>query len=354
MPHRDNPPNAGGKRCVCMSKMAVSATIRAVSLRTSSSRLNVFPDERSWSVNEGLPVVAGIGPAGIRHEWRPARAARILIVPVVAHLAVELRVFRELLPVEFYTKAGAVGNAHRPALVLQLPALDDVVNEVVIVRVGRKREVRDDSSEMQHRRQLNAELARRMHGDPELERFAHAGGFDARTDAAPEGGVEENHVNRAIENVGRELLEVDDDGVGGERDAEPFARVSHPRETEHWILQIVVIQVFDGAPEPDRLLGRPDGVRIEAEAVAGKCRRQRPIALQVVFERKHATFELVGAKPVLRLQRARESHDLLRGANGSLAAPVRVAVEQIRRKRHAIADAPAENVTYRHAPRLAE
>ena len=33
---------------------------------------------------------------------------------------------------------------------------------------------------------------------------------------------------------------------------------------------------------------------------------------------------------------------------------VRVAVEQVRRKRHAIADAPAENVTDGHAPRLAE
>src|SRR3954453_2492601 len=101
MPHRDNPPNAGGKRCVCMSKMAVSATIRAVSRRTSSSRVHVLPDERSWSVNEGLPVVAGIGPAVIRHERRPPRAARILIVPVVAQFAVEFRVLRQLLPVQF-------------------------------------------------------------------------------------------------------------------------------------------------------------------------------------------------------------------------------------------------------------
>src|SRR3954469_8672427 len=141
MPHFDKAPNAGGNRCVCMSKTTVSVTIRAVSARTSSIRVSgVFSEEgRARSVNKGLPVIAGIGPAVVRHERRPAWATRILIVPVVAQFAVESRIFRQLRSIEPHSEPWAVRHSNRAGLVLKLSAFDDVVDEMVIVGIGGER-----------------------------------------------------------------------------------------------------------------------------------------------------------------------------------------------------------------------
>ena len=94
---------------------------------------------------------------------------------------------------------------------------------MVVVRVGRERQVRHDGAEVQHRRQLDAELAGRVDRDAKLKRLAHARRLDARADAAPERRVEQDHVDRGVEHVRRELLEVDDDCVRGERHAD-FSR----------------------------------------------------------------------------------------------------------------------------------
>ena len=63
--------------------------------------------------------------------------------------------------------AGGAAPAPRPIrhpdralFVAELSPFDDVVGEMVIMRVRRERQVRHHGSEMQHRRQLNAELAR--------------------------------------------------------------------------------------------------------------------------------------------------------------------------------------------------
>ena len=82
-------------------------------------------------------------------------------------------------------RPGPVGHANRAVLVRHLAALDDVVGQVVIVRVGGEREIRHDGAEVQHRRELNAELAGRVHRDAELEGLAHAGGLDARRGCRP-------------------------------------------------------------------------------------------------------------------------------------------------------------------------
>ena len=70
---------------------------------------------------------------------------------------------------------------------------------------------------MQHNRELDAELSGGMDGHAELKRLAHPCGLDARANAAPEGGVQQNHIEGSMMNVGGELLEVDDCGIGGER-----------------------------------------------------------------------------------------------------------------------------------------
>ena len=172
--------------------------------------------------------------------------------------------------------------------------------------------------------------------------------------ASPERGVEQDHVDRALQHVRGELFEVDDHGVGGERDAQPLARVTHAGEAEHRVLEVVVVEIFDRAAETDGLFGRPDRVGIEAEGIPGKRGGERAIALEIVAGREDTPFQLVRTKPVLLLQCLCLRDDLLGRAHGALAVCVGVAKEQVGRKRHAIANAPAENLADRHAPRLAE
>src|SRR5207247_2378837 len=82
----------------------------------------------------------------------------------------------------------------------------DVVGEVVVVGVGGEGQVGQHGAEMQHGGELDAELAGGMHGDAELEGLADAGSLDAGPHAAPKGGVEQDDVDRRIEDVGGQLL----------------------------------------------------------------------------------------------------------------------------------------------------
>src|SRR5215510_4838603 len=133
-----------------------------------------------------------------------------------------------------------------------------------------------------------------MYSDAELERLADARRFDARTDAAPKGRVEQDHVYRGIERVGRELLEINDDRVGGQRHADLFAHAAHSGHTENGIFQIIVADVFDLLAEPDRGFRRPDAVRVEAEAIVAIDRGiERPVTLQLVLRLEDAAFQFV-------------------------------------------------------------
>ena len=132
-----------------------------------------------------------------------------------------------------------------------------------------------------------------MDGDAKLEGVADARGFHARTYPAPERRVEQDHVDGAVQHVGGELLEIDDDGVRGERQAQLLAGMPHTGEAEDRILEVVVVEILNCASEPDGLLRRPDGIRIEAERVAGEGLGHRAIALEVVRRREDAAFELV-------------------------------------------------------------
>ena len=65
---------------------------------------------------------------------------------------------RDALAIERDAEAWGGRHGHRAVAVLSLAACDHVVHEVMVVRVGGEREVRDDRAEMQHRRELNAQL----------------------------------------------------------------------------------------------------------------------------------------------------------------------------------------------------
>jgi hypothetical protein len=62
----------------------------------------------------------------------------------------------------------------------------------------------------------------------------------------------------------------------------------------------------------------------------------------------------VGAKPVRLLQLPGVCHELIDRPHGAVTSGVGIAEKQVRRERHAVAHAPAEDLRDRHAPRLAQ
>ncbi len=66
-----------------------------------------------------------------------------------------------------------------------------------------------------------------MDGDAKLESLTDRGCLDARPDAAPERGIEQNHIDGRIESVGGELLEIHHYGIGGERNPDRLADAAH-------------------------------------------------------------------------------------------------------------------------------
>src|SRR5690554_2359712 len=104
-----------------------------------------------------------------------------------------------------------------------------------------------------------------MHSHAELKGLADRGGAHTLTDATPEGRVEEDHVDGRVEDVGAELLEIDHDGVRGQRHPHLVTNTTEAVKTEDRILQVIVSDVLDVLAEPDRLFGRPHTVRVEPE-----------------------------------------------------------------------------------------
>src|SRR5262245_50379640 len=106
-----------------------------------------------------------------------------------------------------------------------------------------------------------------MHGDTELKCVAYTCRFDAWLDTAPKGRIKQNHVHGCIEDIRRELLEVDDDRSGCQRHSYLLAHAAHPCHSKDGVFQVIVANIFDLLAEPDSCLGGPDPVWIEAEAV---------------------------------------------------------------------------------------
>src|SRR4029453_6146695 len=116
---------------------------------------------------------------------------------------------------------------------------------MMIMRVGRVSEIRQDGAEMQHRRELNAELAGAVDCDADAERFAYAGRLDARADAAPERRVEQDDIDGAELFIRGQLLEVDDDGVRRNRQRDEVLEPRELRHAPHRILEIIVFEIED-------------------------------------------------------------------------------------------------------------
>ncbi len=149
---------------------------------------------------------------------------------------------------------------------------------------------------MQHGGELNAQLARRMDGDAELKRLADAGGLDAGANAAPEGGVEQNHIDGGIENIGGQLLEVDHHRVGGQRNADHLAHAAHAVQAVDGVFQIVVAQCLRW---PGRS-GWPVRWTRRRSGRSGRNRResggQGAVGFQLVIGMKDAALQFVGGE----------------------------------------------------------
>src|SRR5688572_10492570 len=136
------------------------------------------------STHKRLAFVVRIRPPVVRNQRCPPWPRRILIVGIRAEFAIQIFVLGQLLPIEPHAQTRTIWHSNRALLVLELPAFNEVIFEMVIVRIGRKPKIRYDSAEVKHRRQLHAELARRVDGDAELECVAYTSSLHAGPDAA--------------------------------------------------------------------------------------------------------------------------------------------------------------------------
>src|SRR5687768_1241444 len=119
-----------------------------------------------------------------------------------------------------------------------------------------------------------------MYSYAQLKRLTNAGSLYTLADTAPEGGVEQDHVNRIIEHVGRQLLEVNYDSIRSQRHPNFLPSTAHTIETIYRIFEVVVTHVFNLLPKPDGLLSRPNCIGIEAKAISVERSRKLQITLE--------------------------------------------------------------------------
>src|SRR5215212_10654997 len=101
----------------------------------------------------------------------------------------------------------------------------------------------------QHGGQLDPEFSRGTDGHAQLGRLADRGGLHAGSDATPEGGIEQDDIHGGGEDVDGQLLEVDDDGVGGEGYVHGLPHAPHTVQAPGRIFVVVVAEVLYGPAE---------------------------------------------------------------------------------------------------------
>ncbi len=181
------------------------------------------------------------------------------------------------------------------------------------------------------------------------------GGLDAGADSAPEGGVEQDHIDGGIQDVGSQLFEVDHHRVGGQWDADHLAGAAHAVQSEDRIFKIVIAYSLDSLAETNGLFGGPDGVRVEAERVARQACGQRAVGLQFVILREDAGFQFVGREAETLLQIARVLDELIDSSDlAASGARVGIAEKTVCGEGHLVTQPAAQNVANRNSPGLSQ
>ena len=163
-------------------------------------------------------------------------------------------------------------------------------------------------------------------------------------------------VDGAHRRVRGELLEVDDDRVGREREPHEVAQRLHLRDAEHRVLEPVVVEVLDRPAEAHGVAERQRAVGVEAQAFArAALRRARDSTRARASGGNTPPFSLCVRKPCRALQRLRVRDELLGRAHFALAGRrVREAEEQVARELDVVAQLAAEERVHRDAELLAD
>ena len=194
-----------------------------------------------------------------------------------------------------------------------------------------------------------------MHRYPDLERLANARRFHAGANTSPECRVEQDHIHRGVQNVRRQLFEIDDHGIGGERNPNHLPSPPHPVQSVHRIFEIVVANVLDGLSEADGLFCGPDPVRIEPERISWQRRRQCTISFELVIRMKNPRLQLMRGEAEALFQGERIRDQLVDGANFTGAgARIGISEKTVRSEGDPVAQTAAQNIRNGHAPRLAQ
>src|SRR6185436_14892467 len=127
----------------------------------------------------------------------------------------------------------------------------------------------------------------------QLKSLADSGRLYALADATPKSCVQQDHIDGGVERVCRELLKVDYHCVRRQRHPDFLSYPAHSVQTVDRILQVVVANIFNLLPEPDRGFGGPDAIWIEAKAITIELRGQSLVCLQLIFRGKDAAFQFV-------------------------------------------------------------
>src|SRR5215210_126270 len=163
--------------------MSPPASIAIPSGWRSRGSLNM-PSKKTSALSRGsmgskvLPRSGARGPAGLSgwdlrrhglvwiseallgHEGVTAGVSGIPVVRISSQFLIKLRVFVQLVPVQADTQPSAIGNLDRATLVLEHASVDDVVLQMVVVRIGREGEVGEHGSEVQHGSELYSQFPR--------------------------------------------------------------------------------------------------------------------------------------------------------------------------------------------------
>src|SRR5581483_12100348 len=124
----------------------------------------------------------------------PVGTAGVAVVRVAADRAEQLVVRAQPVAVELDAQPRAAGHGDLAVDVAHESSLDDVVAEVMVVRVGRELQVGEEGAEVQHGGQLDAQLPAGMDADSPLEGLADLGRLPGLETPPPEGGVEADNV----------------------------------------------------------------------------------------------------------------------------------------------------------------
>ena len=170
----------------------------------------------------------------------------------------------------------------------------------MVMGIGSKREVGKERGNVQHGSELNSQFSRRMHGRTELEGFTNPGSFETRTNTAPKRGVQEDDVHGHVPDVRGQLLEINNDGIRGQRHGSLFPDLAHAIQPKNRIFKVIIVHSFDSASKLNPLLGGPSAIGVEAKLVIRERGGQTAVTLEFVGGGGNAAFELMGPETMNR------------------------------------------------------